>query len=66
MQRGRHSEKPDWQYELIEAYFPSLPKIELKARRARPGWDSWGLDAPSVPASDPETGEIATAAEAAE
>jgi N6-adenosine-specific RNA methylase IME4 len=41
-----HSEKPDWQYELIEAYFPTLPRIELNARRARPGWDSWGLDAP--------------------
>ena len=44
---GRHSEKPDWQYELIEAYFPSLPKIELNARKGRPGWDSWGLDAPA-------------------
>jgi N6-adenosine-specific RNA methylase IME4 len=54
-----HSEKPDWQYELIETYFPNLPKIELNARRARPGWDSWGLDAPH----DPETGEILEAAE---
>ncbi len=44
---GEHSVKPDWQYELIEAYFPHLPKIELNARRSRPGWDSWGLDAPS-------------------
>lgn len=43
----RHSEKPDWQYELIEAYFPNLPRIELNARRARPDWDAWGLDAPS-------------------
>jgi N6-adenosine-specific RNA methylase IME4 len=44
-----HSEKPDWQYELIEVYFPNLPKIELNARRARDGWDAWGLDAPSLP-----------------
>jgi N6-adenosine-specific RNA methylase IME4 len=40
-----HSEKPDWQYDLIESYFPTLPKIELNARRRREGWASWGLDA---------------------
>jgi N6-adenosine-specific RNA methylase IME4 len=51
---------------LIEAYFPSLPKIELNVRRARPGWDTWGLDAPSTPPLDPIIGEIAVAAEAAE
>jgi N6-adenosine-specific RNA methylase IME4 len=44
----RHSEKPDWAYKLIEAYFPSLPKIELNARAARPGWDAWGLEAPDT------------------
>jgi N6-adenosine-specific RNA methylase IME4 len=43
---GVHSEKPGWQYELIEAYFPTLSKIELNARRARPGWDCWGVEAP--------------------
>ncbi len=42
---GKHSEKPDAFYELIEAYFPTLPKIELNARRARDGWDRWGLEA---------------------
>lgn len=42
-----HSVKPDWQYELIESYFPNLPKIELNARRAREGWDAWGLEAPT-------------------
>jgi N6-adenosine-specific RNA methylase IME4 len=41
-----HSEKPELVHELIEAYFPSLPKIELNARRARPGWDAWGNEAP--------------------
>ena len=41
--RGKHSEKPAVFYELIEAYFPTLPKIELFARgKARPGWDAWG------------------------
>lgn len=43
---GAHSEKPDIFYELIEEYFPNLPKIELNARRTRDGWDSWGNEAP--------------------
>lgn len=42
-----HSRKPDEVYELIEAYFPNLPKIELFARHARPGWDRWGAEAPA-------------------
>jgi N6-adenosine-specific RNA methylase IME4 len=46
--RGRHSEKPDKAYELIEHHFPNLPKIELYARQRRPGWDSWGLEAPAA------------------
>jgi N6-adenosine-specific RNA methylase IME4 len=46
---GRHSEKPEAFYEMIESYFPTLPKIELRARGAvpRPGWDVWGLEAPA-------------------
>ena len=37
---GRHSEKPAAVYELIESYFPNLPKIELHARgRFRARWD---------------------------
>lgn len=43
----KHSEKPDEVYDLIEAYFPNLPKIELNARQARAGWDSWGNEAPA-------------------
>lgn len=50
-----HSEKPAAFYLLIESYFPSLPKIELNARRARPGWDAWGNEAPE----QNEQGEIA-------
>jgi N6-adenosine-specific RNA methylase IME4 len=43
---GRHSEKPDIFYELIEQYFPNLPKIELNCRGApRSGWDAWGNEA---------------------
>ena len=46
---GRHSEKPEAFCEMIESYFPTLPKIELHARGvvSRPGWDVWGLEAPS-------------------
>jgi N6-adenosine-specific RNA methylase IME4 len=44
-----HSEKPTVFYDMIEAYFPTLPKIELHARCVvrRPGWDVWGLEAPA-------------------
>jgi len=45
---GRHSEKPEIFYEIIEAYFPSLPKIELNARHARSGWAAWGFEAPII------------------
>lgn len=44
-----HSTKPEKFYELIERYFPNLPKIELNARRARDGWDAWGFEAPENP-----------------
>jgi N6-adenosine-specific RNA methylase IME4 len=37
-----HSEKPDEAYELIEKYFPTVPRIELNARRKRAGWDAHG------------------------
>ena len=43
---GEHSEKPPFFYELIEYYFPNIPKIELNARARRDGWDAWGLEAP--------------------
>lgn len=42
---GRHSEKPEIFLELIEAYFPNLPKIELNRRGApRKGWSAWGFE----------------------
>jgi ParB/RepB/Spo0J family partition protein len=50
--RGRHSEKPAVFAEHIERLFPSAPKIELFARRARPGWDVWGNEAPQVQAAN--------------
>lgn len=41
-----HSTKPERFLEMIEAYFPTLPKIELNRRGpARPGWTPWGNEA---------------------
>ncbi len=40
--RGEHSRKPESVYEIIEAMYPGLPKIELFARNARTGWSRWG------------------------
>lgn len=45
---GAHSAKPERFAEMIEAYFPTLPKLELNARIARPGWDCWGAEAPEA------------------
>lgn len=52
--RGAHSEKPEIIYKMIEDYFPNLPKIELNARVARPGWTAWGLEAPPAVKIEPE------------
>lgn len=42
---GQHSAKPDEFLEMIESYFPTLPKIELNCRGVpRLGWDGWGLE----------------------
>lgn len=43
---GEHSAKPAVFYEIIESYFPTLPKIELNARVKRDGWARWGYEAP--------------------
>jgi len=41
--RARHSAKPPAVYELIEAAYPHLSKLELFHRgRPRPGWTTWG------------------------
>lgn len=40
--RGRHSEKPEVVYKVIERMFPGASYLELFARRARPGWVCWG------------------------
>ena len=40
--REEHSRKPESVYSIIEKMYPQLPKIELFARNARPGWSRWG------------------------
>jgi len=57
--RREHSRKPDEVYALIEAAYPRLPKIELFARTARPGWDCWGNEAPVAAPLDREFTEAA-------
>jgi N6-adenosine-specific RNA methylase IME4 len=43
---SKHSKKPPNAHEFFEKHYPNTPKIELNARRARPGWDVWGNEAP--------------------
>lgn len=48
-ERGKpmHSAKPPEFYEMVETVTPG-PRLELFARRARPGWDAWGDQAPGA------------------
>jgi N6-adenosine-specific RNA methylase IME4 len=47
--RGKHSAKPEIFLEMIEQYYPTLPKIELNRRGpARKGWDAWGNEAERI------------------
>jgi len=39
--RGRHSAKPEAFQDMVETVSPG-PRLELFARRARPGWTVWG------------------------
>lgn len=43
--RTEHSAKPEFYYEMIEAAYPQLPKIELFCRNPRAGWAVWGNQA---------------------
>ena len=46
--KSEHSAKPDCFYKMLEEYFPTLVKVELNARRMRPGWVQWGNEAPET------------------
>lgn len=43
----RHSQKPVIAYEIIERLYPNVSRLELFARRKRPGWDVWGNEIPN-------------------
>jgi N6-adenosine-specific RNA methylase IME4 len=43
-----HSVKPAIFAELIERWFPGLPKIEMFARKPREGWTTWGDELPPL------------------
>ncbi|MGH7047567.1 MAG: MT-A70 family methyltransferase [Stellaceae bacterium] len=47
--RRLHSQKPEEVYERIEALCGDVPRLELFARSARPGWDRWGLESETGP-----------------
>jgi N6-adenosine-specific RNA methylase IME4 len=51
--RGAHSAKPECFLEMIEQYFPTLPKIELNRRGpARDGWSAWGNETQQTEAAE--------------
>lgn len=43
----QHSKKPDIARDKIIALMGDLPRIELFARQATPGWDIWGNELPN-------------------
>jgi N6-adenosine-specific RNA methylase IME4 len=57
--RGEPSEKPDVFAEMIESYFPNVPKLEMFARRARSGWDVWGNEVAAGESMMPATAPAA-------
>jgi N6-adenosine-specific RNA methylase IME4 len=62
-----HSVKPDEAAEMIEAYFPNIPKIELNRRGPpRPGWAAWGNEAEPEPEPEGPEAEAEEPEEAAE
>lgn len=44
--RREHSRKPDEASEALERLFGPVRRLELFARRRRPGWESWGNELP--------------------
>lgn len=57
---GEHSAKPVEALEIVEAYFPNLPKIELNRRGpARVGWSAWGQEAESQAKPSEDNGTTA-------
>jgi N6-adenosine-specific RNA methylase IME4 len=52
-----HSVKPDWFYALCEECSPG-PRLELFARRVRPGWTCWGNEVEAGSSPDQTSGKV--------
>jgi N6-adenosine-specific RNA methylase IME4 len=50
--RREHSRKPDEAYEALERLYGDVRRVELFARRPRPGWTSWGNEIGTVELAD--------------
>lgn len=62
----KHSAKPEVALDIIDRWFPNLPKIELNRRGpARPGWKAWGNESETSTAASPPGSNGATAMAAA-
>jgi N6-adenosine-specific RNA methylase IME4 len=47
-ERREHSRKPDEAADALERLFGPVSRIELFARRRRPGWEAWGNELPEI------------------
>jgi N6-adenosine-specific RNA methylase IME4 len=47
-ERREHSRKPDEAADALERLFGPVSRIELFARRRRPGWEAWGNELPAA------------------
>jgi N6-adenosine-specific RNA methylase IME4 len=58
--RGEHSEKPEEARAILERMWGEwgMPRLELFARRASPGWDVWGDEAPTGAQADDTQGRL--------
>lgn len=43
---GGHSVKPEESYRIVEYLYPTQRKLEMYARKNRPGWDAFGDQVP--------------------
>jgi N6-adenosine-specific RNA methylase IME4 len=50
--RGAHSAKPAVFAAMIAQYYPTVPKLEMFARKPRDGWDVWGNEIVEVASAD--------------
>lgn len=46
--KSRHSVKPEEFYDLVERVVPDAERLDVFARRRRPGWEVWGDEVESL------------------